>query len=207
MKLIVGLGNPGRKYENTPHNVGFDVVDRVCGVCGGAFRRSFRFKSLVARVRYRGTEDLLLCKPQKFMNCSGESVAPLLRYYRCAAETMIVVLDDADLSLGRLRIRGQGSSGGHRGVASIIEHVGTTSFTRIKLGIGRGGGRSSLVSHVLGRFDETAARIMGEVTQMAVEAVETVLDSGVPEAMNRYNGWQAPASVAADAEAAGTAEV
>lgn len=205
MKLIVGLGNPGKKYENTPHNVGFEVLDRLCGDCGGVFRLALRFQAEVARVR-RGSDELLLCKPQTYMNCSGESVAPLLRYYRCLAEEMIVVLDDADLALGRLRIRGQGSSGGHRGVASIIEQVGVSAFARVKLGIGRGESRRSLVSHVLGKLDGEAARIMGEVTQMAAEAVQTVLDSGIPEAMNRYNGWLAPASVAADAEAGSAAD-
>jgi PTH1 family peptidyl-tRNA hydrolase len=136
VKLIAGLGNPGESYANTPHNVGFDVVDVLAQRLEAGWKNSSGFHARVARAVYAG-ETLMLVKPQTFMNLSGTSVAPLLRYYGGEPKDLTVVLDDADLPLGRLRIRAGGSSGGHRGLVSLIESLGTEAFPRVRLGVGR----------------------------------------------------------------------
>ena len=198
MKVIAGLGNPGPEYKDTPHNIGFDVVELLAERLAATWRTSARFQARLARVE-RGGEAWLLVQPQTFMNLSGTSVAPLVRYHGGGPGDLVVVLDDADLPLGRLRIRAEGGSGGHRGLASVIETLGSETFARVRLGVGRepvaGGG---LVEHVLGRFDParrlTAQRLVG----IAADAVECLAEKGLAVAMNRFNGVQAdPAEPAA----------
>lgn len=187
MKVIAGLGNPGAEYEHTPHNVGFDVVALLAGRLAANWRRSTRFQARLARIDRAG-EPWLLVQPQTFMNRSGSSVAPVLRYHGCGPEDLVVVLDDADLPLGRLRIRPGGGSGGHRGLASVIEALGTDAFARVRLGVGRDDAGGGLVDYVLGSFD--AARLVRarKMIETAADAVQCLSETGVAVAMNRFNG-------------------
>lgn len=189
MKVIAGLGNPGEAYANTPHNVGFDVVDRLAQRLEAGWKNSSGFHARVAKTTCAG-ETVLLVKPQTFMNLSGTSVAPLLRYYGGGAEDLTVVLDDADLPLGKLRIRASGGSGGHRGLASVIEALGTEAFPRVRLGVGRQE-RRGLVDHVLGRFDEASLDAVRTTVEAAADAVMCQIEHGLNESMNRFNGWSA----------------
>jgi PTH1 family peptidyl-tRNA hydrolase len=192
VKVIAGLGNPGPEYEETPHNVGFDVVALLAERLAAEWRRSTRFQARLARVD-RGGESWLLVQPQTFMNLSGTSVAPLLRYHGGGPADLVVVLDDADLPLGRLRIRPEGGSGGHRGLASIIEALGTEAFARVRLGVGREGAApdGGLVEHVLGRFDPARRLVAQRMVAAAADAVQCLAERGLAETMNRFNGWQA----------------
>ncbi len=196
MKMFAGLGNPGETYANTPHNVGFDVVDLLAERLGAGWKNSSGFHARVARTTCAG-ESLLLAKPQTFMNLSGNSVAPLLRYYGGTPSDLTVILDDADLPLGKLRIRASGGSGGHRGLASIIEALGTEGFPRIRLGVGREE-RGDLVGHVLGKFGaERQTRVRGMI-EAAADAAQCLTENGLNEAMNRYNGWSAEEALPED---------
>jgi len=189
VKVIAGLGNPGPEYEDTPHNIGFEVVALLAERLAVDWRRSARFQARLARAERR-TDSWLLVQPQTFMNLSGSSVVPVLRYHGCGPEDLVVVLDDADLPLGRLRIRADGGSGGHRGLASIIAALGTEAFARVRLGVGRDAG-SELAGHVLGKFDAVRRTHARQLVVTAADAVTCVAENGVAEAMNRYNGWQA----------------
>ncbi len=190
MKIIAGLGNPGGAYAGTPHNVGFDALDVLAKRWGCTFRRGLRFAAHTAKVDYRD-ERLLLVKPQTYMNRSGAAIGAILRYNKAAPDDLIVVLDDADLELGRLRVRPGGGTGGHKGLASVVEHVGTGQFVRIRIGIGRRGAGENLVGHVLRPFAEEARRVVDEMTARAADAVCCVLDSGVADAMNQFNAVRA----------------
>ena len=187
MKLIAGLGNPGESYANTPHNVGFDVVDVLAKRLEAEWKNSSGFHARVVRTAYAG-QTLMLVKPQTFMNLSGTSVAPLLRYYGGEPSDLTVVLDDADLPLGRLRIRASGGSGGHRGLASVIESLGTDAFARVRLGVGREE-RRGLVDHVLGKFDGVRQNVVQATVEAAADAVLCLIENGLSESMNRFNGW------------------
>lgn len=186
MKVVVGLGNPGRRYERTRHNVGFEVLDRLGGKPGVTFRRSWRFPARLGTVCAEG-EELLLVKPETFMNRSGLAVAPLLRKRGLAPADLIVVLDDADLEVGRLRIRPKGSAGGHRGLQSIVQELGTEAFTRLRIGIGRGAGGEELVDFVLATFAPAERAAVDEAVGRAADAVRAIVRDGVERAMNRYN--------------------
>ena len=191
MKMIAGLGNPGREYEGTPHNVGFDVVDALASRLGASWKNSSKFHALAAKAEYAG-EVLWLVKPQTYMNLSGQAVAPLLRYYAGTPADLIAVEDDADLPLGRLRIRGGGGSGGHHGLDSIIASLGTEAFARIRIGIGRRG-RGNLASQVLGKFGPEQLAAAGKAIDAAADAALCLAEKGLNEAMNRFNGWDAQA--------------
>ena len=193
--MVVGLGNPGRRYERTPHNVGFAVVDRLARASSCTLRRSLRFRARLGRACMNG-EPTLLLEPRTFMNNSGEAVAGALRYFRLSPPDMVLVLDDAALQLGLLRVRSRGSSGGHRGLESIIRSLNSEDFTRVRMGIGRPEEERSMVEHVLTPFSEREWRRMSEVIERAADAVRVVLSAGTEEAMNRFNGM---APVPADA--------
>ena len=186
MRVIVGLGNPGREYVRTPHNVGFEVADRLAKRLDGVIRRSWRFRARTAKVGWKD-ESLLLVQPQSYMNNSGAAIAPILRTKGAGPEQLIVVLDDADLPIGRLRIRSKGGSGGHKGLASIITAVGSEEFTRVRIGVGRSTGKD-LVDHVLTPFSPEEWKQMEEILDQAAEAVLQIVDEGVERAMNRFNG-------------------
>jgi peptidyl-tRNA hydrolase, PTH1 family len=180
-RLIVGLGNPGREYSETRHNVGFMVLDRLAAGAGAIFRGEKKWRADVALAG-----SVLLCKPQTFMNLSGESVHALGHFYKIEPAQMLVVLDDMALPLGRLRIRENGSAGGHNGLKSIIAHLGTSAVPRLRIGIGdTGPGGAS--SHVLGRFALAERPALDDALGRAVEAIETAQREGITAAMTRFN--------------------
>lgn len=204
MKIVVGLGNPGREYERTPHNVGFMAVEALSGRLACRLKSSARFQALVGTAAYAG-QDLLLVEPQTFMNASGRAVGAIVRYRKLTADDVLVVSDDADLPLGALRIRKQGGSGGHRGLASIAEELGTDAYGRVRIGIGRGEGRRDLVDHVLSAFTETEWETVRAVTDKAAEAVLCAVEHGVETAMNRYNARRRDSLDASETSAGGEA--
>jgi peptidyl-tRNA hydrolase, PTH1 family len=182
IRLIVGLGNPGREYENTRHNVGFMVLDRLAAAGGCAFQPQPRWECALAK----RADGMLLMKPLTFMNLSGRSVGKLLRFYQWQPEQMLVVYDDVALDLGRIRLREKGSHGGHNGIRSLIEHLGTDVFPRIKLGIGSAE-KGNMVGHVLGKFREEEQETLQNMLATAANAVQDSLSRGVSAAANLYN--------------------
>jgi PTH1 family peptidyl-tRNA hydrolase len=196
VKAIVGLGNPGSKYRGTRHNVGFAVVEEVAARAGLDFL-SAPARALVAR--WRGSEGVvtLLAKPLTFMNESGQAVAELVRYYKIEPSDLLIVVDEAQLPLGKLRARARGSAGGHNGLKSVIAHLGE-EFSRLRVGIGRGledseGAnvrtlRRDLADHVLSRFDAAEAAEVDRMIRRAADAAETFITSGIAAVMNGYNG-------------------
>lgn len=189
MKVVVGLGNPGEEYANTPHSIGFEVVDELAARLDCRPRKSFWFRAQVGRVAFKSDEGLLV-KPQTYMNASGSAVSAILRYHKASPSDMIVVLDDADLDAGRIRIKPGGGSGGHKGLLSVENSVGTKDFIRVRLGIGRSRNGADLVSHVLDHFRADERTLMDRVVKEAAEAVLCVLESGIDRAMNEYNAKQ-----------------
>lgn len=185
MFLIVGLGNPGREYEETRHNVGFLVVETL------ADRTSCRvsdkkFKALTSRSRIQGN-DCLLMKPQTYMNLSGESVGPALGFYKSATQDVIVIHDDLDVPLGQLKLKKGGGHGGHNGLRSLKKHLPDDGFIRIRVGIGRPPPRWDSADYVLSRFRNEEWNDVEEVVEKAADAVEDILKLGLPKAMGRYN--------------------
>lgn len=189
MKIIAGLGNPGAEYANTPHSVGFETVDAIAAAIGAGWETKRSFSCLMAKGVFAGV-PVILVKPQTYMNASGDSIAPVVKYNNATAEDLLVVQDDIDLPVGRLRVRKGGSCGGHNGIRSVIERLGTQSFARVKLGVGND--KRNVIGHVLGKFDPATRKIMDTVVAEAVKACATVLKAGVEKAMNEFNGWSAP---------------
>ena len=188
MKVVVGLGNPGAQYANTPHSVGFEVVDAIAAECGAAWDEKRQFKCLMAKASFAG-QGVLLVKPQTFMNLSGDSVAPVVKYHNATPADLVVVQDDIDLPLGRIRVRKGGSCGGHNGIRNIIERLGTQSFARLKLGVGKE--RENVIGHVLGKFPPEARKVMDLVVAESVKAVAAILRDGPDAAMNAFNSFSA----------------
>lgn len=185
MKLIVGLGNPGSRYRGTRHNVGFEVVDEL------ARRRDLAFEpspadAVMARERGPGAR-LMLAKPTTFMNLSGGAVGGLVRYYRFELHDVLVVTDDVNLPLGRLRARRGGSAGGHNGLQSVIALLGTGQFPRLRVGVDRGDCRRDLASHVLAGFEPDELETIGDAIVEAGDAVEAFIEGGIDVMMNRFN--------------------
>lgn len=184
MYLIAGLGNIGDEYKKTRHNVGFDVVDLI----------SRRYNIPVNRVKFKGMcgdgeicgSRVILLKPSTYMNLSGESISEAVNFYKLESENIIIVHDDISLECGRLRIRIKGSSGGHNGIKSIINCLGSDEFVRIKVGIGQPEG--DLASYVLGRFSDDDREIVEKVFNISADAVETIIQKGSCAAMNKFNG-------------------
>jgi PTH1 family peptidyl-tRNA hydrolase len=191
VKLIVGLGNPGRIYHRTRHNVGFMVADETARRMGAVFEHG-RPDALTARVGM-GREAVRLAKPLTMMNLSGEAVAGLAHFYRIDPSDIFVVADDVNLPLGRLRLRPRGSAGGHNGFRSIIQHLGTQQFPRLRVGVGRGDLRRDLADHVLARFEPEEEAAATSAVVRAADAVGVFLSDGVEAAMNRYNRAEEPA--------------
>jgi peptidyl-tRNA hydrolase, PTH1 family len=183
MKLIAGLGNPGQKYRGTRHNVGFDVVDELAARHGLTWE-SAPAEAVLAKWRGRGT---LLAKPLTFMNLSGRAVGDLLRFFKIDLAEMLVVVDDINLDVGRLRARSGGSAGGHNGLKSLIELLGTEEFARLRIGVGRGDARRDLADHVLARFDPDENPVVEETVGRAADAAELFIAEGIDAVMNRYN--------------------
>jgi PTH1 family peptidyl-tRNA hydrolase len=187
VKLVVGLGNPGADYLNTPHNVGYQVVETMAARESATFKQQTRFRALTARVG-QPTLDVLLAKPVTFMNRSGSAVSLMLQFYKSEPSDVLVVVDDVNLALGRLRIRPNGRSGGHRGLESSIETRGTDDFSRVRVGVGEARRGKNLVSHVLSPFKGDSLARFEEATILAADAVTSCIEQGVSVAMNAYNG-------------------
>ena len=185
MKLIVGLGNPGRKYEGTRHNVGFDVVDLLAKRQHAAWESAPRgIEALIARCRI---PDIVLAKPLTFMNLSGAATVGLLQFYKIEIADLLVIVDDVNLELGRLRTRSGGSAGGHNGLKSLIESLGTDEFARLRVGVGRGDARRDLADHVLTKFDRDERENVDAATGRAADAAELFVTDGIGQVMNRFN--------------------
>ncbi|MGM9977459.1 MAG: aminoacyl-tRNA hydrolase [Clostridium sp.] len=185
MFLIVGLGNPGREYENTRHNIGFAAMDVLAEKYNIDINRS-KFKGEYGEGFINGNKVILL-KPYTFMNLSGESVREAIDFYKLTEDQVLIIYDDISLELGRLRIREKGSAGGHNGIKSIINHMGTDVFTRIKIGVGAPKG--DLVNHVLGKFSKEEVMILKQTLDAVTEATAEIIDNGAKEAMNKFNGF------------------
>lgn len=190
MYLIAGLGNPGREYEATRHNAGFRVVDRLAEKigCEVGTRKFLGFTGS----GMLGGEKVLLLKPQTYMNNSGESVRAAADFYKLAPEQVIVVYDDISLDVGGVRVRAQGSAGGHNGMKSIIAHLGTEAYPRVRVGIGNKPPRMDLADYVLGRFTKAEEEEIEKAAAAAAEAVELLIAKGAQTAMNRYNKVKKP---------------
>ena len=186
MYVIAGLGNPKREYENTRHNVGFDVIDAIASKYGIRVIER-KHKALVGRGYIDGMK-VVLAKPQTFMNLSGESIREIIDYYKVDPQSeLVVVCDDISLELGQLRIRKKGSAGGHNGLKNIIAQLGTDGFARIKMGVGNKPEGYDLADYVLGHFSKGEAKLMDEGYDHAVHAVELIVSGQINEAMNEYN--------------------
>lgn len=185
MKVIVGLGNPGKNYDMTRHNVGFMVIDKIAEAYDIRVDR-LKFKALVGEGRIQG-EKVLLMKPQTYMNLSGESVQELLSFYKVKKEDLIVIFDDISLKLGSTRIRLKGSAGGHNGIKSLIAHLGSDEFQRIKVGIGEKPDGWDLTDYVLSRFTKDEKNALKKGIDRAQLALELMLKDGPQAAMNQTN--------------------
>lgn len=185
MYLIAGLGNPGRRYRKTRHNVGFMVVDRLAERSGLTFS-SFRVASLVAR-SVLVDRPVMLLKPQTFMNASGTAVREAIRYFDLRLEDCLVVYDEVALPLGRIRFRRSGSAGGHKGMQSVIDHLGTHEIPRLRVGIAGEQPAEDLVGYVLGKFARSEQGLLEETVDHCIEGIEVFLREGVDRAMARYN--------------------
>ena len=189
MKLIVGLGNPGREYEHTRHNVGFQVAEELARRYRVTLKNHAKWKARAAKIPEIG-DGVLLAEPTTFMNLSGWSVREIAAFHKLAPSDLLVVVDDADLPLGRLRMRTGGSAGGHNGLKSIIQELGTIEFPRLRVGVGRQPGE--LKNHVLGRFSDDERAHIDAAVKRAADAAELFAMENILAAMNRYNA--APAA-------------
>lgn len=187
MFLIVGLGNPGKEYDGTRHNIGFAAVDYIADKYNIELNR-IKFKGVFGEGFIDGKKVILL-KPTTYMNLSGESIREVINFYKISNEEVIVIYDDISLEVGRLRIREKGSHGGHNGIKSIIANLGTDVFPRVKIGVGAPKG--NLVSHVLGKFSEDEIEILRETIKASSDAVGIMVKSDTKEAMNKLNGFNA----------------
>lgn len=201
ISLIVGLGNPGSEYERTRHNIGFMAIDRLAASWGAFLGKEKRFYGIFGEGRLPSrlvnSGKIRLLKPTNYMNLSGQSVRACADWFKCDPENILVVYDDMDLPLGKLRLRSSGSAGGHNGMKSIISHLGTQNFPRLRLGIGRGSSQSSeaiatkanqnVTSHVLGGFIATENKVLPQIFDLAESAVMSILADGMEKAMSLYN--------------------
>jgi len=183
--LIAGLGNPGSAYDNTRHNIGFRAVDRAAELLSTSIGKK-KFKSLCAEAVYLN-EKLLIIKPQTFMNASGEALREAKECYRIAVEQIIVVYDELDIPLGKIRVNRGGSSAGHNGIRSIIASLGCGGFCRVRIGIGKPSGEKDGRNYVLARFSADERETAAEMVEVAVEATFEIISGGVDSAMNRFN--------------------
>ncbi|HJT79294.1 MAG TPA: aminoacyl-tRNA hydrolase [Gemmataceae bacterium] len=189
MKVVVGLGNPGSKYRGTRHNVGYAVLDSLAeGPRAGRFQN--RFQAQVAELAEDG-QKILLVKPETFMNLSGRCVRQVLDFYQVPAEELLVVCDDMNLPLGKLRFRARGTHGGHNGLRDIQNHLVTTEYARLRVGVGAPP-EDGAVGHVLGRFRASEQAVMDDAVSLAVQAVLTWVHEGIEASMNRYNAPPQP---------------
>lgn len=187
MHLIVGLGNPGAEYAKTRHNAGFLLLENLAARWKADWTRERRFNARIARAECNDAR-VLLCQPQTFMNLIGEAVGALKNFYQLPLKHLLIVLDDADLPLGEIRLRARGGSGGHHGLESIEQHLGSREFARLRMGIGRKDGGREITDYVLGKFDSSEAALVKKVLCRAADQAECWLDTGIGKAMNQFNG-------------------
>jgi len=185
--LIVGLGNPGADYSRTRHNAGFLLVERLAGLWGAPWGYEKRFNARLARAERAGA-SVLLGQPQTYMNSSGEAIGAVARFYQVPASRLLLAVDDADLPLGEIRLRPGGSSGGHHGLESVEQQLGTREYARLRIGIGRESGAREITNYVLGRFSSTEMPLVDTVLTVASRQVECWLESGIQKAMSQFNG-------------------
>jgi peptidyl-tRNA hydrolase, PTH1 family len=185
VKLIVGLGNPGAQYKGTRHNIGFAVIDEIARRAAVGFE-SAPAEAIIARWR-RPEGGALLAKPLTFMNLSGQAVGEIARYFKVDVPDVLIVVDEVQLPLGRLRARARGSAGGHNGLKSVIAHLGD-DFSRLRIGVGRGEQQRDLADHVLSRFEKEEAAEVERMTTRAADAAEMFITSGIEAVMNAFNG-------------------
>jgi PTH1 family peptidyl-tRNA hydrolase len=187
LHLIVGLGNPGREYRDTRHNVGFMVIDALAARHGLTLAQApGQVPDTLVAKRY-GAHPVLLAKPLTYMNRSGDAVAALVRYFDVAPDDLLVVVDEVALPFGRLRARARGTAGGHNGLKSVIARLGTEDFARLRLGVGRGDGRRDLSAHVLGAFEADERPALEDLIARATDATEAFVTGGIAHVMNVYN--------------------
>ncbi|MBU1026227.1 MAG: aminoacyl-tRNA hydrolase [Candidatus Margulisbacteria bacterium] len=185
MHLIVGLGNPGVEYENTRHNLGFKVIDALLSDLNVSSLKS-KHDSLLAQAKI-DDHKIIILKPQTFMNNSGLAVGQVLNWYKIKPENLILIYDDVDLEVGQLRLREKGGTGGHNGVESVIQHVSTTEFARVRIGIGRDNLLADISDYVLGQIPNGQAQMINEAVNKAAEAVKSIVTHGINYAMNQFN--------------------
>jgi peptidyl-tRNA hydrolase, PTH1 family len=192
LHLIVGLGNPGAEYAKTRHNAGFLLVEKLAEQWRANWSNERKFNARIARGE-SGGKRVLLCEPQTFMNLSGEAVGALVKFYQVPLPDFLVVVDDADLPLGEIRLRpGGGGSGGHHGLDSVAQHLGSRGFARLRIGIGRKDSAREIVNHVLGKFDADENGLLEKVLARAVGQVDCWLNAGLQKAMSQFNGAISP---------------
>ncbi len=192
-KLLVGLGNPGQKYDRTRHNIGFEVIDHLAKDWSIKLTENKRFQGSVGETRVTSGDRLILLKPSTYMNRSGQSVRAVVDWYKLSPHDVLVIYDDMDLPIGRLRLRLSGSAGGHNGMKSIISHLATQMFPRLRLGISRVHSSEkqvnrTVVGHVLGKFAPDERKVMDTAISLAGDAIEFSLSKGIERAMSLYNG-------------------
>ena len=186
-KLIVGLGNPEQKYDKTRHNIGFDAVDSLARSWQASWQENRRFQALFAEVNQPKVGKIYLLKPLTYMNLSGQSVRAVLDWYKLKPESVLVIYDDMDLPLGKLRLRLSGSAGGHNGIKSIISHLGEQNFPRLRIGIGKSNHKQETISHVLGKFSQSETKVVSQMLELVREAIEYSLTQGIEKTMSIYN--------------------
>ena len=186
MYVIVGLGNPGREYQNTRHNIGFDVIDALADVAGISVIER-KHKAIIGKGVLDG-QRVILVKPQTYMNLSGESVREVIDYYKLdATQDLILISDDTSLDVGNIRVRKKGSAGGHNGLKNIIAHLGHDTFMRVKMGVGEKPKGYDLADYVLGHFSSGERKLMDEAAKTATEAIRMMMAGDVDKAMNQFN--------------------
>ena len=185
--LIVGLGNPGTDYAKTRHNAGFLLVEKLAAQWKADWANERKFAARMAKAERNG-KRVLLCEPQTFMNLSGETVGAVTDFYQLPVSQLIVAVDDADLPFGEIRLRPSGSSGGHHGLESIEQHLGSREFARLRIGIGRQDSSRQIANYVLGKFDSSENELLEKVLRRAAGQIECWLNEGLPKAMSLFNG-------------------
>ena len=186
MKLIVGLGNPGQNYSHTRHNIGFDTIDKFCEQYNLILSPSLKFKSLINKVSVND-EKIIVAKPQTFINLSGVAIKSIITYYKIVPENVIVIHDDLDIAVGKIKIKNNGSSAGHNGIKNIIQELSSQNFIRIRIGIGKNKTNDKLNNYVLAQFPDDEKILIDQAIQKSCEAIKVILGQNVFFAMNKFN--------------------
>ena len=191
MHLIVGLGNPGAEYAKTRHNAGFLLVEKLAAQWKTNWANERKFMARVAKAERSG-KKVLLCEPQTFMNLSGEAVGSVINFYQVPLGNVLVAVDDADLPFGEIRLRPGGGTGGHHGLESLTQHLGSKEYARLRIGIGRKDDARQITNYVLGKFDSSENEMLEKILERAAGQIECWLGHGLQKAMNQFNGAVSP---------------